>query len=69
MMTAMLSVENIKAGRRIYDIWRVNEDAEYHEAGDEGAIPTPDQSAALNSLRDVPQRLTPPTRQEDRAAA
>lgn len=61
MMTAMLTVENIKAGARIYDIWRVNEDAEYHEAGDEGAqtsaTPTPDQAAALASLRPVPQRV------------
>ncbi|WP_246404287.1 NAD(P)/FAD-dependent oxidoreductase [Novosphingobium sediminicola] len=61
MMTAMLTVENIKARARIYDIWRVNEDAEYHEAGDEGAqtsaTPTPDQAAALASVRDVPQRL------------
>ncbi|MPT47765.1 MAG: NAD(P)/FAD-dependent oxidoreductase [Sphingobium sp.] len=37
MMTAMLTVRNIEAGERIYDIWQVNEDAEYHEAGDEGA--------------------------------
>ncbi|MFK4979933.1 hypothetical protein ACI39V_27610, partial [Klebsiella pneumoniae] len=37
MMTAMLTVENILAGERVYDIWCVNEDAEYHEAGDEGA--------------------------------
>jgi len=37
MMTAMLTVENILAGKRIYDTWCVNEDAEYHEAGDEGA--------------------------------
>ncbi len=37
MMTAMLTVENILAGERIYDTWCVNEDAEYHEAGDEGA--------------------------------
>jgi protoporphyrinogen oxidase len=36
MMTAMLTVENILAGERIYDTWCVNEDAEYHEAGDEG---------------------------------
>ena len=67
MMTAMLSVENIKAGRRIYDIWCVNEDAEYHEAGDEGAekaIAAPakvdlsdDQAAALASLREVPSRV------------
>jgi protoporphyrinogen oxidase len=67
MMTAMLTVENIKAGTRLYDTWCVNEDAEYHEAGDEGAearlparetqAPTPDQVAALASLRDVPQRV------------
>ena len=38
MMTAMLTVENIIAGARIYDIWCVNEDAEYHEAGAEGAV-------------------------------
>ncbi len=36
MMTAMLTVENIDAGARVYNIWNVNEDAEYHEAGDEG---------------------------------
>ena len=33
MMTAMLTVKNIIAGRRIYDVWEVNQDAEYHEAG------------------------------------
>jgi protoporphyrinogen oxidase len=67
MMTAMLTVENILAGRRIYDTWCVNEDAEYHEAGDEGAeqaLPrretTPvsaDQAAALDSVRAVPERI------------
>lgn len=36
MMTAMLTVENIVAQARVYDIWCVNEDAEYHEAGSEG---------------------------------
>lgn len=41
MMTAMLSVENILAGEKIYDIWCVNEDAEYHEAGAEGARKAP----------------------------
>jgi protoporphyrinogen oxidase len=30
MMTAILSVENIIAGRPIHDVWTVNEDAEYH---------------------------------------
>ncbi|MBO0749384.1 MAG: FAD-dependent oxidoreductase, partial [Porphyrobacter sp.] len=67
MMTAMLTVENILAGRRLYDTWCVNEDAEYHEAGDEGAekamparetlAPTADQAAALASVRDVPARV------------
>ena len=68
MMTAMLTVENILAGERVYDTWCVNEDAEYHEAGDEGAEKqiaetrgtiTPDQAAALNSLRGVPERIAP----------
>ncbi len=71
MMTAMLTVENIVAGERLYDTWCVNEDAEYHEAGDEGAekvLPaqdsnhaaiTEDQAAALNSLRGVPERIKP----------
>ena len=51
MMTAMLTVKNIIAGRRVYDIWNVNEDAEYHESGSEG------EQAALASVRDVPERL------------
>jgi protoporphyrinogen oxidase len=65
MMTAMLTVENILAGARVYDTWCVNEDAEYHEAGDEGAekaLPTrevsADQAAALASVRDVPTRIS-----------
>jgi len=51
MMTAMLTVRNIQAGARIHDIWSVNEDAEYHEAGREG------DDAALASVRGVPERL------------
>jgi len=31
MMTAMLTVDNILAGERRYDVWKVNQDAEYHE--------------------------------------
>jgi len=31
MMTAMLAVENIVAGKPLYDVWNVNQDAEYHE--------------------------------------
>src|SRR6267154_294965 len=48
MMTAMLTARNILAGERIYDIWQVNEDAEYHEAGASSA------QAALSSERLVP---------------
>ena len=67
MMTAMLTVENIIAGQRLYDTWCVNEDAEYHEAGDEGAEKaiaaretraiSEDQAAALASVREVPTRV------------
>ncbi|WP_226016202.1 NAD(P)/FAD-dependent oxidoreductase [Novosphingobium sp. FKTRR1] len=73
MMTAMLTVENILAGKRIYDIWCVNEDAEYHEAGAEGDVKAiteraerravdADRAAALASLRDVPGRVSAPPR-------
>ena len=50
MMTAMLTAKNILAGRRVYDVWNVNEDAEYHEAGASGI------KDALGSERLVPQR-------------
>jgi protoporphyrinogen oxidase len=36
MMTAMLTAENILAGERRYDVWAVNQDAEYHEGGSAG---------------------------------
>ena len=36
MMTAMLTAKNILAGEREYDVWAVNQDAEYHEAGAAG---------------------------------
>ena len=51
MMTAMLTVENILAGQRRYDVWQVNEDAEYSEAGVSGA------EEALKSERLVPRRV------------
>ena len=68
MMTAMLTVRNILAGARRFDVWAVNEDAEYHEAGNEGAerviVPPLDEDAqggdfraALGSVRAVPRRL------------
>ncbi len=52
MMTAMLCAENILAGRQVYDLWRVNQDAEYHEAGRAG-----EQNVAATGLRLVPQRV------------
>ncbi len=38
MMTAMLCAENIMAGKKIYDLWNVNQDAEYHESGNAGEL-------------------------------
>ncbi len=38
MMTGILTAENILAGAPKFDVWRVNEDAEYHEAGTAGAV-------------------------------
>lgn len=35
MMTAMLAARNILAGKELYDLWDVNEDAAYHETGEE----------------------------------
>ncbi len=52
MMTAMLCVENIIAGRRIYDVWQVNQDAEYHESGSAGQ-----EKSTGASLRMVPSRF------------
>jgi len=51
MMTGMLTALNILAGREVYDVWDVNEDAEYHEGGVEGA------EEALASERLVPRRV------------
>jgi len=58
MMTAMLTVRNIQAGKRVHDVWSVNEDAEYHEAGAYGADEErADERAALDSVRAVPERI------------
>ncbi|OJY30303.1 MAG: FAD-dependent oxidoreductase [Myxococcales bacterium 68-20] len=48
MMTAMLTAENIVAGKRAFDVWEVNQDAEYHESGKAGA--------ETLGLRSVPTR-------------
>ncbi len=50
MMTGLLTAANIIAGEPIYDVWQVNEDAEYGEAGTSGA------KEALQSLRLVPKK-------------
>ena len=49
MMTAMLTAKNIVAGQNKFDVWQVNQDAEYHESDSAGA-----QSAS--GLRAVPGR-------------
>jgi hypothetical protein len=46
----MLCVENILAENKLYDLWQVNQDAEYHEAGEAGAT----------GLRAVPTRVPVP---------
>ncbi|MGH6796400.1 MAG: FAD-dependent oxidoreductase, partial [Methylocella sp.] len=51
MMTGMLTAANIVAGQTLYDVWQVNEDAEYGEAGVSGA------REALASARLVPQKV------------
>lgn len=47
MMTALLTARNILAGRPVYDVWAVNEDASYHE----------EHSPSVSGLRAVPTRM------------
>ena len=49
MMTAMLCAKNIIAGERRFDLWCVNEDAEYHEAGE--------HRGSTTGLRQVPRAI------------
>jgi protoporphyrinogen oxidase len=51
MMTAMLTVRNIVAGTQLYDVWSVNEDAQYHEE----VVDEPGSGAS--GVRLVPQSL------------
>jgi protoporphyrinogen oxidase len=51
MLTAMLTVRNIVAGRRICDVWSVNEDAAYHESG------STVEAGVASGQRAVPRRL------------
>jgi protoporphyrinogen oxidase len=52
MMTAMLCVENILADSKLYDLWAVNQDAEYHEAG-----AAAEEESSGSALRLVPARV------------
>ena len=56
MMTAMLCAENILADAKLYDLWQVNSDAEYHEAG---AAPAEEAngSALRRELCGFPDRI------------
>jgi hypothetical protein len=51
MMTAMLCAKNIVAGEAQFDLWQVNQDAEYHEAGKAG------EQTGATGLRQVPARV------------
>lgn len=50
MMTAMLTVKNILSGSRQFDVWRVNQDAEYLEVG---------STSLETGLRHVPVQISP----------
>jgi len=60
MMTAMLTVQNIINGDRKLDVWRINEDAEYHEEGEAGAegksAAGTGTTAGTSGLRAVPAK-------------
>ncbi|HXC48472.1 MAG TPA: NAD(P)/FAD-dependent oxidoreductase [Candidatus Sulfotelmatobacter sp.] len=51
MITAMLAARNILAGENKYDVWSVNEDGEYHEAGHAGAQLENDLEQAIRMNR------------------
>ncbi len=51
MMTAMLTVKNILAGDKHYNVWQVNQDAEYHESGYTG------DNQLGSALRMVPEKI------------
>jgi protoporphyrinogen oxidase len=55
MMTAMLCTENILANTRLYDLWRVNGDAEYHESSHLAE----EERTSGTAIRLVPLRIDP----------
>jgi protoporphyrinogen oxidase len=48
MMTALLAARNILADKMKYDVWAVNQDAEYHESGEAGTAATPELPSAAD---------------------
>ena len=38
MMTALLVADNILAGEQLWNVWQVNEDAQYHESGEDRTL-------------------------------
>jgi protoporphyrinogen oxidase len=63
MMTAMLCAENIRAGRPVFDLWAINQDAEYHESGQAG------QQDGASGVRAVPTRIKKESGTKEMAAA
>lgn len=51
IMTAMLTIKNIQAGKLVYHIWNANEHAEQHVSGKSG------KQRALSSVRMAPERI------------
>ena len=53
MMTALLAARNILAGERRYDVWAVNQDAEYHEElrTDAPSAPTENNIPIVGAVR------------------
>jgi protoporphyrinogen oxidase len=56
MMTAMLTVKNILLGERVFDVWRINQDAEYQEQAGAEQFLAGQSIPALASERLVPMR-------------
>ena len=46
------AVKNIILGQKYFDVWNVNQDAEYHEAGSAG------EGSVELGTRDVPRKIS-----------
>lgn len=67
MMTAMLTAKNIVAGEKLFNVWDVNQDAEYHESGSAGQEEAIEKGAS--GVRMVPSRIVEEEPVKARAAA